>query len=101
MAELMEVPPGGGLEEDASAVVAQPGPPGVRADVGRPRAASGHGATAGQEEGAAGAARPVWEAQEPRQQVGGARAPVHPLGLAAQATSVARPSGYALSMTTP
>ncbi len=72
-----------GLEEDASAVVAQPGPPGVRTDVGRPRAAGRHGAAGWTEQWAAGAARPVGETQEPRQQVGGARAPVHPLGLAA------------------
>ena len=78
MAELVQLPPGVPGEQDPGAVVAEPGPPGDRAQVLGRGAAGGAGAALGDEH------RPGVAAEgKVGQQVRGAGAPADPFGVAA------------------
>lgn len=75
VAQLMQVETGVFVQQDAGAVVAEAGVPGVRADVGGSGTAGGHRAAFGQKQRAASAGAAVGQSE---QQVGGAGLPAHP-----------------------
>ena len=83
VAQLVQVPSGVLLEQDAGAVVAESGPADVGADVASRGVTRWDGRTTGQEQRSVAAARAVGEAQESWEQVGGAGSPVDPFELAA------------------
>ncbi|MGP4104338.1 hypothetical protein [Nonomuraea sp. KM90] len=71
VAQLVQVEPGVGVQQDAGAVVAEAGAANVRADVGGRRPTGRDGAALGQEQRTMRAGAAVREAEEAGQQVAG------------------------------
>src|SRR5713101_4779666 len=77
--ELVELQAGVVVQQHAAAVIAEAGPAGVRADVAGRWSAGRDGFAFGQEQRSARTRSAAGQAQQAREQAGGAGVPVHPL----------------------